>query len=97
MDDVSESVANEASHRQMRWVAEKLSSASGPSFVSVAPREPIPFDTEPDDLIPIYLVCCSEDLKVVPRWKHALYCYRCGARHDCGLAPPKLEQAVVAD
>jgi hypothetical protein len=98
VEELSESLASEANHLQLRLIAEKLAARTGPTYVSVRPAPaPEPPVYEPDDLDRVYLICCQEEVKLQPGWKHGVYCFKCGAKHDRGQSTVKFELPLVME
>jgi len=59
-----------------------LSQNPRPTFVAVAPEAlPEGMPDEPEDLRPLYLVCCADEVKALWDWDGPFYCPRCGAHH----------------
>jgi len=98
VEELSEAFATQANHLQLQVIAEKLASRAGPTFVPIAPPPPPePPVYEPDDLERAFLICCGEELKLQPGWKHAVYCFKCGTQHDRGRKPPTFELPLAVE
>jgi uncharacterized C2H2 Zn-finger protein len=82
LQELSRALANHVRFEQLSHVSRTLAQNPRPTFVAVAPDElPGPMPPEPEDLRPIPLVCCGEDVKALWDWDGPMFCPRCGARH----------------
>lgn len=82
IEQLAKAWANHVRYEQLAYVSRTLAQNPRPTFIAVAP-EPVP-DTmrpEPDDLRPLFLVCCGEEVKALWDWDAAMHCPRCGAHH----------------
>ena len=51
------------------------------AWMQPSPKEPDQArPSEPDDMLPVALWCCGEQLKLKAGWREAYFCPRCGAR-----------------
>lgn len=74
--------ANHVRYQQLAHISRTLGHNPRPTFVALAPRElPHLMPPEPEDLRPLPLLCCGEEVKALWDWDGPLYCPRCGARH----------------
>lgn len=82
LEDLAKGLANHVRYEQLAHVTRTLSQNPRPTFVVVAPEElPRYMSPEPEDLRPIHLVCCVEEVKALWDWDGPFYCPRCGAHH----------------
>lgn len=82
LEALARGLANHVRYEQMSHVSRTLSQNPRPTFVAVAPDElPEGMGDEPEDLRPIYLVCCGDEVKALWDWDGPFYCPRCGAHH----------------
>jgi hypothetical protein len=78
-----------ALERELRWLRmrlpiERLGDNPRPTYVPLSPRRrhrgPSVLD-DPDDLVPVPLPCCGEELKVSAAWPGPIRCPWCGFVH----------------
>jgi hypothetical protein len=82
LEELAKGLANHVRYEQLAHVTRTLSQNPRPTFVVMAPEDlPRYMPPEPEDLRPIPLVCCGDEVKALWDWDGPFYCPRCGAHH----------------
>jgi hypothetical protein len=82
LESLARGLANHVRYEQLAHVTRTLAQNPRPTFVAVAPEAlPESMPDEPEDLRPLNLVCCADDVKALWDWDGPFYCPRCGAHH----------------
>ena len=82
LESLARSLANHVRYEQLSHVSRTLAQNPRPTFVAVAPDAlPEGMPEEPEDLRPLHLVCCGDEVKSLWDWDGPFYCPRCGAHH----------------
>jgi hypothetical protein len=66
----------------LNQVTTGLGHTARPTFLPVPP-EPLPgcLGREPNDLLPVALICCDLEVKIHADWDGGLHCPQCGTHH----------------
>lgn len=82
LEELARGLAHHVRYEQLAHVMRTLSQNPRPTFV-VMPPDALPecMPAEPEDLRPLHLVCCGDEVKALWDWEGPFYCPRCGAHH----------------
>ncbi|MFZ5468433.1 MAG: hypothetical protein ACOZIN_03255 [Myxococcota bacterium] len=82
LEEVAAAFLRQVQFEQLAYVQRTLGQNPRPTFVQLAPAptRARAMPPEPDDLVPVPLLCCGEEAKALPQWRGSVYCPRCGAK-----------------
>ncbi len=80
LDEQARALRDQVRYQALLYVLRTLSKNPRPTYVVVPPKtRRSAMAPEPDDLSKVLLLCCADEVKVLPGWEGSIFCPRCGA------------------